>query len=140
MFHRNTEIMLLFYKNICNIFKLVVMKTVSYIVKLKTVHVFQMFLSAGRRIWLQFLHFDLGSQHHNSGELQLGEQAFSEAVLEVDLSGENRSFQPYQVPGHLTDGAYVSEGERLHVRLRTADKPKGIGFKAVYRTGKFTSV
>jgi hypothetical protein len=82
----------------------------------------------------------LGLQHHNGGDLHLGEQAFSEAVLEIDLSGENRSFQPYQVPGHLTDGAYVSEGERLHVRLRTWDKPKGIGFKAVYRTGKFTSI
>jgi hypothetical protein len=86
------------------------------------------------------MQFDLGSQHHNNGELQLGQQASSEAVLEIDLSGENRSFQPYQVPGYLTDGAYVSEGERLHVRLRTADKPKGIGFKAVYRTGTFTSV
>ena len=79
----------------------------------------------------------MGSQRHDGRDLQLEEQAFSEAALEIDLSGDNRSFQPYQVPGHLTDGAYVSEGERLHVRLRTADKPKGIGFKAVYRTGKF---
>jgi hypothetical protein len=118
----------------------VVQKTISRAVKLKTFHVFQIFLLAGRRIWLQFLHFDLGLQRHNGGDLQLREQAFSEAVLEVDLNGENRSFQPYQVPGHLTDGAYVSEGERLHVRLRTSDKPKGIGFKALYRTGKFTSI
>jgi hypothetical protein len=140
MFHKNTEIMLFFCENICNTFRLVVQKTVSHTVKLKTVHVFQIFLLAGRRIWLQFQDFDLGLQRHNGGDLQLREQAFSEAVVEIDLNGENRSFQPYQVPGHLTDGAYVSEGERLHVRLRTSDKPKGIGFKAVYRTGKFTSM
>jgi hypothetical protein len=42
------------------------------------------------------------------------------------------------VPGHLTDGAYLSAGERLHVRLRTADKPGGTGFKAAYRTGNLT--
>jgi len=80
----------------------------------------------------------LGSQHNN--DLQLREQGSSEAVLELDLSGGNRPFQPFQVPGHLTDGAYLSEGERLHVRLQTADKPRGIGFKAVYKTGKLTSV
>jgi len=132
--------MLFFCENICNTLRLVVQKPVSHAVKLKTVHIFQIFLLAGRRIWLQFLRFDLGLQQHNGGDLQLREQAFSEAVLEIDLNGENRSFQPYQVPGHLTDGAYVSEGERLHVRLRTSDKPKGIGFKALYRTGKFTSI
>ena len=82
----------------------------------------------------------MGLQRHNGGDLQLGEQTFSDAELEIDLSGENRSFQPYQVPGHLTDGAYVSQGERLYVRLHTADKPKGTGFKAVYKTGKFTSI
>jgi hypothetical protein len=139
MFHKDIEIMLFFYKIICNTFRLLVQKTDSCIGELKTVNVFQIFLSAGRRIWLQFVHFDLGS-YNNGGDLQLGEQAISEAVLEIDLSGENRSFQPYQVPGHITDGAYVSEGERLRVRLRTADKPKGTGFKAVYRTGKFTSI
>lgn len=34
----------------------------------------------------------------------------------------------------MTDGAFVSIGERLQVRLRTGDHPKGIGFKAIYRT------
>jgi hypothetical protein len=93
---------------------------------------------AGRRIWLQFLEFDFGLQHKNDRDLQLGEQTFSEAVLEIDLSGGNRPFQPFQVPGHITDGTYLSEGERLHVRLQTADKPRGIGFKAVYKTGNLS--
>jgi hypothetical protein len=98
-----------------------------------------MFL-AGRRIWLQFLEFDFGSQHDSGRELQQGDQAFSEALLEVDLGGDDKPFQPFQVPGHLTDGAYLSVGERLHVRLRTADKPGGTGFKAAYRTGKLTLI
>jgi hypothetical protein len=109
----------------------------SFVVKITYLNMF-IFVVAGRRIWLQFLEFDLGSQHDSDKDLQLGEQAFNEAVLEVDLGGENRPFHPFQVPGHLTDGAYLSVGERLHVRLRTADKPRGIGFKAAYRTGKLT--
>jgi hypothetical protein len=95
---------------------------------------------AGRRIWLQFLDFDFGSQHKNDRDIQLGEQASSEAVLEINLGAGDRPFQPFTLPGHLTDGAYLSEGERLRVRLRTADKPRGIGFKAVYRTGKLTLI
>ncbi|PSN38794.1 hypothetical protein C0J52_23227 [Blattella germanica] len=89
---------------------------------------------AGRRIWLEFVDYDLGSNSQNGKDSHFGEQSFNEAILEVDLSGGNRPFQPFQVPGHLTDGAYLSEGERMHIRLRTADKPGGIGFKAVYRT------
>lgn len=36
--------------------------------------------------------------------------------------------------GQLTDGAFVSIGERLQIRLRTGDRPRGSGFKAIYRT------
>lgn len=39
-----------------------------------------------------------------------------------------------QVAGQLTDGAFVSIGERLQVRLRTGDHPRGTGFKALYHT------
>lgn len=36
--------------------------------------------------------------------------------------------------GHLTDGAFLSVGERLQIRLRTGDRPRGSGFRAIYRT------
>lgn len=113
--------------------------TDSFVVKITHLNIFISFV-AGRRVWLQFLEFDFGLQHDSGRDLQLGEQVFSEAVLEIDVGGGNGSFQPFQVPGHLTDGAYLSVGERLHVRLRTAGKPRGIGFKAAYRTGKLTLI
>ncbi|KAJ8894758.1 hypothetical protein PR048_000065 [Dryococelus australis] len=76
--------------------------------------------SVGKRVWLEFAYYDLEA---------------GEALLELDLGSEERTFQPYQIPGHLTDGAYISHGERLQIQLRTGDKPHGKGFKATYRTG-----
>ncbi|XP_049809059.1 uncharacterized protein LOC126252230 [Schistocerca nitens] len=74
---------------------------------------------AGRRVWLEFSEFSIGA---------------GEALLEVDLGGGQAAFQPFQSPTHLTDGVFLSVGERLQVRLRTADRPSGAGFSAVYRT------
>lgn len=66
------------------------------------------------------------------------EADYNEALLELDLGGGTPAFQPFRISSHLTDGVFLSSGERLQVRLRTADHPKGTGFKAVYRTGQLS--
>ncbi|GLV32031.1 tolkin [Carabus blaptoides fortunei] len=91
---------------------------------------------AGKRIWLEITDYDMdGSGWYELGQTQPMDQArASEAVLELDLGGSSTVFRPFQVSGQLTDGAFVSTGERLQVRLRTADRPLGAGFRAQYKT------
>lgn len=59
-----------------------------------------------------------------------------DAVLELDLGGNIRPLQPFRTEGGLGDGNFISAGEEMIVRLRTADYPTGNGFRAVYRTGR----
>lgn len=91
---------------------------------------------AGKRVWLEITDYDMdGSGWYELGQTRSTDRARStEAVLELDLGGSSTVFRPFQVPGQLTDGAFVSTSERLQVRLRTADRPLGAGFRAQYKT------
>lgn len=90
---------------------------------------------AGKRVWLEIVDFDMNGSKLDRGQHYISERKSStEAILELDLGGSSNVFQPFQVTCHLTDGAFLSNGERLQVRLRTADRPTGIGFKAIYKT------
>ncbi|XP_068083923.1 uncharacterized protein [Anabrus simplex] len=86
----------------------------------------------GRKVWLEFVDYDLGARDWRNG-VGYGNDV-PEAELELDLGAGTQAFRPFQLAAHLTDGAFLSAGERLQVRLRTADRPHGIGFKAIYRT------
>lgn len=79
----------------------------------------------GQRIWLEFEDFDLGQKNDPSD---------SEAVLEIKLGKRSTFFRPFQTEGLLTEGTFISHGDQLHIRLRTKEKPNGIGFKATYKT------
>ncbi|XP_058063429.1 uncharacterized protein LOC131213412 [Anopheles bellator] len=77
----------------------------------------------GRRVWLEFLYAEL----------------LQDASLLIDIA--NGPFEPFtehtpEAPGHqhLNDGVFVSNGERLVVRLRTGAVPRGKGFYATFKT------
>nr|CAD7401352.1 unnamed protein product [Timema cristinae] len=75
----------------------------------------------GRRVWLEITDLDIVPKS-------------SESLLELDLGSNDGWFQPFQIAGHLTDGAYLSHEERLMMWLRTGDEPLGRGFKAIYKS------
>ncbi|XP_017779050.1 PREDICTED: uncharacterized protein LOC108564494 isoform X2 [Nicrophorus vespilloides] len=79
---------------------------------------FNIIAPPGKRIWLNFERFDMDDE-------------YDESSLEVNLGTEG--FKPFQTYDLLTDGTYVSNGDRMKVRLRTHDKPRGSGFKAAYK-------
>ncbi|KFB42558.1 AGAP000443-PA-like protein [Anopheles sinensis] len=70
----------------------------------------------GRRVWLEFLVTDLAY----------------EATLQVDIA--DGPFEPFADESHVNDGVFVSNGERLVVRLKTGAMPRGKGFQAVFKT------
>uniref|UniRef100_A0A182JN34 Cubilin n=1 Tax=Anopheles atroparvus TaxID=41427 RepID=A0A182JN34_ANOAO len=70
----------------------------------------------GRRVWLEFLYTDLAH----------------DAALLVDIA--DGPFEPFADDSHVNDGVFVSNGERLVVRLRTGATPRGKGFQAVFKT------
>lgn len=88
---------------------------------------------AGRRVWFEIVDFDMNGAGIDA-EFSTERIQTDEAVVELDLGGSSTVFRPFQVVGQLTDGVFVSNGERLQVRLRTADRPLGAGFKAIYKT------
>lgn len=88
---------------------------------------------AGKRIWLEIIDIDMYGIPVNRDFSDERKQT-NEAILELDLGGSSNVFRPFQVAGQLTDGAFVSTGERLQLRLRTADRPSGVGFQALYKT------
>lgn len=57
-----------------------------------------------------------------------------ETTLEVDLGGNIRPFQVFQNED-LNKGTFLSFGDKMVLRLKTAKNPVGNGFRAVYRTG-----
>ncbi|XP_024085463.1 uncharacterized protein LOC106663479 isoform X2 [Cimex lectularius] len=71
----------------------------------------------GKRVWLEITDYDA-----------------EEPILEVDLGGGEGRLQPFTMPGILSDGAYVSAGERIQITLRTGDNPMGRGYQAIYKT------
>ncbi|XP_050099213.1 uncharacterized protein LOC126579711 [Anopheles aquasalis] len=70
----------------------------------------------GRRVWLEFVRADLAA----------------EAVLLVDIG--DGPFEPFGDESHVNDGVFVSNGERLVVRLQTGATPRGKGFHANFKT------
>ncbi|XP_075225285.1 uncharacterized protein LOC142326585 [Lycorma delicatula] len=74
---------------------------------------------AGRRVWLEITNFEMDPP---------------DSILELSLGGDTELIQPFRQPSHLSDGVFVSVGERLQVRLKTGDMPKGKGFRAIYKT------
>lgn len=71
----------------------------------------------GKRVWLEITDYDMDGNRYELGQAKPAENKSpnSEAVLELDLGGSSTAFQPFQVGGHLTDGAFVSNSERLQV-------------------------
>lgn len=57
------------------------------------------------------------------------------SALEVSI-GAGAPLRPFLAPEQLADGAFLSLGEALALRLRTRDHPEGKGFTAVYKIGK----
>lgn len=70
----------------------------------------------GRRVWLEFVRADLAA----------------EALLLVDIG--DGPFEPFGDETHVNDGVFVSNGERLVVRLQTGAAPRGKGFHANFKT------
>lgn len=73
----------------------------------------------GRKIWLEFLAFDIGF----------------DAIAYVDL-GDGVLFQPLSDKNLVSDGVYASKGEHVKIHLRTNSKPQGRGFNVIFRTSK----
>lgn len=44
--------------------------------------------------------------------------------------------RPFSPNERISDGVFLSVGERLQVRLKTGDFPRGRGFRAIYKTGE----
>lgn len=83
---------------------------------------------AGKRVWLEIQDYDFRDAK-NASAVELGEE-----MLLIKLSEDSVVFRPYQTPDLLSEGTYVSQGEYLKVQLKTKEKPKGKGYKAIYRT------
>lgn len=86
---------------------------------------------AGKRVWLEFVQYDLGQGSDN--EIT---DYNDEAIVELTLGAKSEPFRPFKTGGLLTDGTFVSSGEYLRIDLRTRDNPKGTGYKIMYKTLK----
>lgn len=77
---------------------------------------------SGKKVWLDFTTFDVTRQ----------------SSVEIDLG--NGPFVPFRNSRQLNDGTFVSFKERITIRLRTGFMPKGKGFRAAYKTSKWSSI
>lgn len=76
----------------------------------------------GRKVWIEFTDFDIRD----------------DALVMVDLNDGAGEMQPFAHERVHTDGAYMSQGEKLRIILRTGAHPEGRGFKLAFRTvGEF---
>lgn len=62
-------------------------------------------------------------------------QIVSGAEVKIDIGDE--LFNPFGLKRQLNDGVYVTKGEKLIIRLQTGEQPRGIGFRAIYKTSEF---
>lgn len=85
---------------------------------------------SGKRVWLEFKHFDFGNAKLED-DIHVNNE---EATLEISLGGESVTFRPFQIRGLLTEGNFISNGEHLKIRLRTGSNPEGSGYKVFYKT------
>lgn len=79
----------------------------------------------GKRVWLEFEEFNVGPSESLDQE---------EELILIELGSQSPAFRPFEMSGLLTEGAFVSDFERLQITLKTGDRPKGKGFKAIYKT------
>ncbi|XP_059617745.1 uncharacterized protein LOC132262482 [Phlebotomus argentipes] len=70
----------------------------------------------GRKVWLEFSDFDI----------------IDDASVIIDLG--DGEFHPFTATNVLNDGVFLSAFEKLKVVLRTGFRPRGRGFRAVYKT------
>uniref|UniRef100_A0A8D8UV33 Cubilin n=1 Tax=Cacopsylla melanoneura TaxID=428564 RepID=A0A8D8UV33_9HEMI len=86
---------------------------------------FTVLAPAGRRVWLEIVDYSLEDVYDQN--------LLQEASLTLSLGAGTPTFRPYVNQALLSDGAYLSFGERLELRLRTGASPTGRGFKANYK-------
>ncbi|KAI5717646.1 hypothetical protein M8J77_009092 [Diaphorina citri] len=86
---------------------------------------FTVLAPAGRRVWLEIVDYNLEDVYDQN--------LLQEASLDISLGAGTPSFRPYANRALLSDGAFLSFGERLELRLRTGASPSGRGFKANYK-------
>lgn len=79
----------------------------------------------GKRIWLEFEDYDLDKTNISDD--------LSESLMEIKLEKTSSFFRPYQIDVLLTEGTFISQNEQMQLRLKTKNKPNGIGFKATYK-------
>lgn len=72
-----------------------------------------------KKIWIEFKSFDL----------------VREATMDIDLG--YGPFIPFKKKQQLNDGIFVSYLNRIQIRLRTGDKPRGNGFQLLYKTSNY---
>lgn len=77
---------------------------------------------SGKRIWLEFEDYDFKDVPETL-----------EAELLINLKEQSQAFQPFLSKNLLTEGAFISQQEYLSLHLKTGAKPKGRGYKAVYK-------
>ncbi|KAL1462283.1 hypothetical protein WDU94_014132 [Cyamophila willieti] len=80
---------------------------------------------SGRRVWLEIVDYSLEDVYDQN--------LLQEASLTLSLGAGTPTFRPYVNQALLSEGAYLSFGERLELRLRTGSSPTGRGFKANYK-------
>lgn len=73
----------------------------------------------GRKIWIEF----------NSHDIVF------DAELSLDL-GDGVLLHPFNDASMIGDGAFLSKGENIKVKLITGANPRGTGFKLTFRTSK----
>lgn len=72
----------------------------------------------GKRVWIEITDFDL----------------IEDSIVSMDVG--NGPFTPFANKQQINDGVFVSSMEKLHIRLRTGNRPKGRGFIALFKTSK----
>lgn len=73
----------------------------------------------GKRVWLELTDYEITD----------------DCRLDIDVG--DGVFVPFIERRHLNDGVFVSRSERLKIRLKSGGKPRGRGFRAIYKTSKF---
>lgn len=72
----------------------------------------------GKRVWLELTDYEITD----------------DCVLDIDVG--DGVFVPFQERRHINDGVFVSRSERLKIRLKSGGRPRGRGFRAIYKTSK----
>lgn len=74
----------------------------------------------GKKVWLEIIDYEL----------------IDDSALYIDLGGDAGELKPFHLFNQLNDGVFLSKNERMKVRIKTGQYPKGKGFKGIYKTSK----